>query len=131
MVSVDVDMSLPLDAEGRPASARRLCVRVVEDEPLTDQARVVVARRAVEKPEAARVDVDARAFGAVEHVVAVARRGLPRERVAEAGTAPGLDPDAQAAIGNPVFRCHFPDEFSGVLADVQHTAWGPNPDQKS
>src|SRR4026209_2534230 len=107
MVSVDVDMcyrlsvlskQLPvpsmrfwklvtgnwkLDAETRPAPARALGVRVVEDEALADQARVVVECGPVDEPEAPGVDEYLRAVRTLEYVIAVPGGSLPGEHVTE------------------------------------------------
>src|SRR5687768_969892 len=128
MVSVDVDIvsfqlpasSFRLDAERGSASTRRLGIRVVEDEPLADQTRVVVERRAVDEAVTFRVDENLGAVRPFEHVIAGARRRLPGERVAQTRAAAGLDADAQTAIGEAVLRGHLLDELSCVLADLQH-----------
>src|SRR3712207_3333295 len=98
-----------LDAERRAAAARGLGVRVVEDESLADEARVVVERRAVQKPVAARVDIHLGAVGSLEDVVAVARSGFPGERIAESGTSARLDADTESTLGDAVLQRHPPD----------------------
>src|SRR5262245_11049242 len=85
-------------SEGAPTAARGLRVRVVEDESLADQVRVVVEHRAVQKQQALLVHEDLGALGALEHLVAEPGLLLPCERVAQPRTAAALDADAQAAI---------------------------------
>jgi hypothetical protein len=75
---------------------------VREREPFADEARVVIERGAVEEPVAFRIDEHLRAFGAVEHVVALPGFGFPRERIAQPGTAAGLDADPQAPLREAV-----------------------------
>ena len=64
-------------------------------------------------------EVTIRAVGAVEHVIPLARGGLPRERVAQPGTAARLDADAQTAIRDAVLQGHLADELPGVVADLE------------
>src|SRR5579872_2740720 len=121
-----------LHAERRSAAAAALGVRVVEDETLADEARVVIERRPVEVREALRIHVDARALGAVEHVIAVTRARFPGERIAEPGTAAGLDPDPETAARDALFGRHLSNECCGVLTDLQHGSQrAGNTDQKS
>src|SRR6266516_264222 len=72
-------------SEGTPASARTLRVRVVEDEALADQGRVVVEDRAVQIQQAFPVDENLRARRTLEHLVAEPRLFFPRKRVAQSG----------------------------------------------
>src|SRR5687768_11967856 len=72
-------------AERRPASARALRVRIAEHKSLADEARVVVERGAVEKPQALRVDEHLRSVGTVEDMIARSGLGFPRERIAQPG----------------------------------------------
>ena len=100
-------------------------MRVVENEALAHEARVVVERRPVDEPEALGIDEDPRSFRAFEHVVAVLRRRLPGEDLAQSRTPASLDADAESALREPVARDHLVDELSGVFADFDHgfTEW--------
>ena len=83
------------------------------------------SKKAHEEMETLAVDKDARAVGPVERVIAVARRRLPRERIAEPGTPAGFDPDAKPAFRKAVLGRHLPDEFPRVLTYLEHCslAW--------
>ena len=85
-----------LHRKRRAAAARALRMRVLEHEPAAEQGRVVVERRAVEQPMAARVDPDAHAVRSFEDEIGVARRRFPREDVLESRAAARLDADAKA-----------------------------------
>src|SRR5205823_14234660 len=72
-----------LYAERHAAPACILCVRVVENEPLAHQARVVVEHGAVKQPKAPGIDEDLRAVRALEYDVCTLGRLLPAEYVLE------------------------------------------------
>ena len=97
-------------------------MRVVEDEALTDETRVVVERRAIDESIALGVDEEPGPVGPVEHVVPFARARLPGKRIAQAGAATGFDADSEAAVGQAVTEGHLPDELPRVLADLDHIA---------
>src|SRR5262245_27007803 len=84
-----------LHAKRRPAPARAFGVGVVEQEPLADQAGVVVERRAVDESVALLVHENARALRTLEDVVAFPGCRLPREGIAQPRAAAGFDADAQ------------------------------------
>src|SRR5262245_21826491 len=96
-------------AERTPAAARGLRVRVVEDEPFADQARVVVEHGAVQIQQALLVDVQLRAFRSLEHFVAEARLLLPREGVAEARATAALYSHAQTSVVDALLGHQGPD----------------------
>src|SRR5262245_14017230 len=85
-------------SERAATAAGGLGVRVVEHEPLADQIRVVVEHRPVQIEQALLVDVDLRALGTLEHLVAQARLLVPGERVAQSGTAATFDAHAKPAL---------------------------------
>src|ERR1700730_8288588 len=58
----DFILQTSLSSEGATASAGRFGVRVVEDEALADQVRVVVEHRTVQKNQALLVDENLRAI---------------------------------------------------------------------
>src|SRR5207249_1812165 len=94
--------------------------------------RVVIERRAVEELETLTIDEHARPVGPVEGVIPVPGRRLPGERVAQPGTATGLDRDPETPVRNAVFGGHFPDELPRVLTDLEHgSLTGGISDQKS
>src|SRR4029453_17224918 len=97
-----------------------LGVRVVEEEPLADQARVIVERRAVDESVALLVYKNPGVLGALDDVIAFLRSRLPGKHVAQPGAAPGLDADTEPAGLKPVFLGHFSDELARVLADLKH-----------
>src|SRR5262249_13626003 len=103
-----------------PTPARRFRIRVVEDEPAADEGGVVIERRSLNELIALRVDKHLRAFSALEDVIAVSRRGLPRERVAQTRAAARLDSDAQTTVGQAVFCGHLFDQRGGVFTDFKH-----------
>src|SRR5687768_6376356 len=95
-------------------------MRIGKNEALAHQAGVVIEGRAVDEPEAFRVDEHLRAIGPVEYLVAVPRTGLPGEGVAQSRAAASLDSDAEPAVRKPVLLGHFPDELPRVLCDLHH-----------
>src|SRR4051794_4787980 len=109
-----------LDTKTRPAPARRLRVRVIEDEAAADQRRVVVERGSLNELIALGIDKHLRAVGPLEHVIAFARCRFPGKGVAQTGAATGFDPDAKTAAWNAIPRGHLVDQRSGVIADLKH-----------
>src|SRR5687768_11373134 len=87
-------------AERRAAAAGLLCVRVVEDETLGDERRVVVEHRPLEEQVALLVDEDLGAVGSLEHLVAKPRLALPGERVAETRAAAALHAHTQPSLAD-------------------------------
>ena len=73
-------------------------MRILEDESLAQQARVVIERRAVEQPKAARIDEDFRAVRTDVDLIGRPGIRIPRKRVFEARASAGLDADAQRAL---------------------------------
>src|SRR5687768_1614828 len=111
-----------LRPKGRAAAAGLLRVRVVEDESLGDERRVVVENRAPEEQIALLVDEDPGALWPLEHLVAEAGLALPRERVAEARAAPALDAHTQPSLADALLghqRFDLPGCGFGYLNHVQ------------
>src|SRR5437763_16474742 len=109
-----------LRAEGTAAAAGRLRVRVVEDETLRQERRVVVERRAVEEEQTLLIDEDLRAVGPFEDLVPEPRRGVPPECVAEAGAAAPLHADTKTALADALLGHQRPDLLRGGLAYLDH-----------
>src|SRR5829696_7058299 len=109
-----------LDAKTRPTPTRTLGVRIIEDEPLADEARVVIERRPIDEPDALGIDEHLRSFRPFEHVVTVLGGRLPGKHVTQARAAASLDADAEAALREAVAHDHLVDEFAGVFADFDH-----------
>src|SRR5712691_8526808 len=107
-------------AKRAAAAAGRFRVRVVEDEPLADQARVVVEDGPVQVQQALLVDEDLRALWPFEDLVADAGLLLPGEGVAQARAAAPLDPDAQPALVDALLGHQLPDRARGRLAYLDH-----------
>src|SRR5438876_11439552 len=118
-----------LDAEGHTAPAGVLRIRVVECEPSTDQARVVIEHRAVEQPQAPGIDEYPRAVGALEHDVSRFGRVLPAKNIFEPRAAAGLHANAEANLAHVAFGQHFLDLLRCVFRDLNHRliAYEPSP----
>src|SRR5215467_9348877 len=113
-----------LSPERAAAAAGGLGVRVVEDESLADEIRVVVQHGTVQKQQAFPVDEDLRTFRTFEDFVAGSRCPLPRERVAQARAPAALHPDAQSALIDALLGHQRPDPASGSFGDLNHRFHG-------
>src|ERR1700730_4654502 len=107
-------------AKRAAAAAGRFRVRVVEDEPLADQARVVVEDGAVQVQQALLVDEDLRAVRPFEDLVAQAGLLLPGEGVAQTRAPAPLDPDAQPTLVDALLGHQLPDRVRGRLTNLDH-----------
>src|SRR5215831_4866027 len=109
-----------LSPERAAATAGGLGVRVVEDESLADEIRVVVQHGTVQEQQAFPVDEDLRAFRTLEDLVAGPRCPLPRERVAQARAAAALHADAQPALVDALFGHQRANLASGGVRNLNH-----------
>src|SRR6185312_9167576 len=116
--------STSLRPEGTAAAAGGLRVRVVEDESLRDEIRVVIEHGPVQKQQALPVHVDLGALGAFEHLVARSRGLFPRERVAQPRAAAALDADAQSALVDALLGHQRADLVRGGFRNLNHYAVG-------
>src|SRR5215831_675371 len=113
-----------LSPERAAATAGGLGVRVVEDESLADEIRVVVQHGTVQKQQAFPVDEDLRAFRPLEDLVAGPRCPLPRERVAQARAAAALHADAQSALVDALLGHQRANLARRRFGDLNHYAVG-------
>src|ERR1019366_8806992 len=102
------------------AAAGALGVRIVEHEPLREHVRVVIEHRAVQKQQTLLVDVDLRALGTVEHLVARPRLLVPRERVAQPRAAAAFDADTQSALADALLGHQRADLARGGFSNLNH-----------
>src|SRR5712672_1611695 len=109
-----------LGSERATAPASSLRVRVVEDEPFAEQARVVLEDGPVQVQEALLVDEDLRAVRPLEHLVARPRLLFPREGVTQARAAAAFDPDAESALGDALLRHQRADFPPRVFTNLNH-----------
>src|SRR5207237_8880800 len=128
-VEVLTMLSRCLYAERHTAAAGALRVRVVEDEPLTEQARVVVEDSAFEQPEALGIDEHLRAHRALTDDVRVLGRLLPAEDVLEPRAAARLHADPETGRAKGALDQHLLDLVRRVLRDLNHRfiVLRPNP----
>src|SRR5690349_2245137 len=85
----------PLGAERGAAPARAGRMRVVGDEPLAQQARVVIEHASVEQAQALWIDEHASPLWSGEDRIAGGRRRCPSERIFEARAPARLHAEAQ------------------------------------
>src|SRR5262245_30928452 len=109
-----------LRPERAAAAAGGLGVRIVEDEPLADEIRVVVQHGAVQVQQALPVDEDLGAFRTLEDLVARSRDSLPGERVAQARAAATLHADAQSAVVDALLGHQRADFARRRFGDLNH-----------
>ena len=96
-------------------------MRVLQGETRGQQVVLVkIQNRPVQQFEAARIDEHLRAVGALEHLIVVFRRRVPRKRIAEARTAAGLDGDAKTAAGLGLLGQLLVDHARCALSDFDH-----------
>src|SRR6185295_17168564 len=89
---------------------------------LADHVRVVVEHGAVEIEQALLVDVDLRAVGPFEDLIAEPGLLLPRERVAQPRAPAALHADAQPTFVDALLGHQRADLARGGLTDLNHDA---------
>src|SRR5438094_4205488 len=109
-----------LDAQRNAAAAGAGRLRVVDDESLAQQARVVVEHDAIEQTKAPRIHYHPRASRSVEHRVVGPRCGFPSENVFESGTAAGSDADPKRVLAALALREHLVDVRRRAIGDPNH-----------
>src|SRR5687768_3814272 len=107
-------------AEGAAAAAGLLRVRVVEDEALCEQRRVVVECRSLQKQIALAVDEQLRPVGHGEDFIAQAGLALPPERVAEPRAAAAFHTHTKTAFADALLGHQRLDLLCRGLADLNH-----------
>src|SRR3954471_24338118 len=110
-----------LDAEGRPAAARRLGVRVLDRESAAGDVVDEIDLRAAQVAGADRIDQQLDAVGLDDRV----GRRVPlalvdHQAVLKARAAAALDEDAQPGFGLVLFRQQFTDLGGRGRRDIDH-----------